>query len=129
MRPISSTTKKPFPLPPKFRFFADENIRIEVVQFLQETHDVVIVPKGIKNGNVIRLASAEKRILITRDRDFTNIVMYPPAKTSGIIWLHIHPPTIPDMVNAIRRLTQTFRPEKISGKLIILERDRCFSRA
>ncbi len=45
------------------RFLLDENMRSEVAEFLKgQDHDVMFVPKGLKNGQVLALAQRESRI-------------------------------------------------------------------
>lgn len=44
----------------------------------------------IPDEAIFNLASRERRILITRDLDFSNILHYPPSKSSGIIVLRTH---------------------------------------
>ena len=58
----------------KYAFLADENFPLESVKFLRNKKvDVVSVQEiapGAKNGEVIRLARKEKRVLLTFDKDF-----------------------------------------------------------
>ena len=106
------------------RFLIDENIRREAIQFLIEKgHDAKRTPKGLTNGDVIRLAQEEGRILLTHDKDFSNVSLYPPKSLSGIVLLKIHPPNVPDIVTALEKLLrQHTSPESLRGKSIILEK-------
>ena len=80
------------------KFLIDENIHSKVGIFLAETrHDVKRVVSGSENGEILRAALTEERVLVTHDTHFSNILMYPPDKYCGIIRIRIHPPS-PDKV-------------------------------
>lgn len=104
------------------RVLLDENIPRRVGEWLSHNgHEIVRVPAGFKNGAVIELARREARVLITRDQDFADRFTYPPAQSSGLIILRIHPPTQDRLVAALQRLLGE-RPEpQFSGQLIVVE--------
>ncbi|MBI4227303.1 MAG: DUF5615 family PIN-like protein [Candidatus Omnitrophica bacterium] len=104
------------------RALLDENIPRRVGEWLGHGgHDVVRVPVGLKNGAVIELARREARVLITRDQDFVDRFVYPPAQSSGLIVLRIHPPTQDQLIAALQRLLSE-RPEtQFTGQLIVVE--------
>ena len=106
------------------RFLIDENVRKEVVYFLtKEGHDVTSVPSGYKNGQIAALAKEEKRILLTHDKHFADIFMYPPKEYFGIIRVRIHPPTAENIILALSKLLKKLSGKDLAGKLIILEKD------
>lgn len=105
------------------RFLIDENIRLEVEEFLKaENYDVMRVPQGLENSKITHLAKEEKRILLTHDRHFAHIFLYPPKEFSGIIRIKIHPPSVPTIINALKNLLQRVSSEEINGHLIVLEK-------
>jgi predicted nuclease of predicted toxin-antitoxin system len=106
------------------RFLIDENVRKEVVDFLRaEGHDILIVPRGSSDDKVIQIAKGEKRIILTHDRHFANILLYPPEELSGIVRLKIHPPSASVIISALGDFLAKFTPERLEKKLIILEKD------
>jgi len=106
------------------RFFIDENIRQEVAAFLKEKgHDILFAPRGTSDDKIILLARKEKRILLTHNRHFANILSYPPRSSSGIIRIKIHPPSVVKTIEALDKLLHSLPPEQINGHLIILEED------
>ena len=106
------------------RFLIDENIRIEVIEFLtKEGHDVKSVPKGYKNGQIAILAKEEKRILLTHDKHFADIFTYPPKEFFGIIRIRIHPPTAENIISALSRLLKKLSDKDLLGRLLVLEKD------
>lgn len=106
------------------RFLIDENIRSEVSDFLaHKGHDVKKVPQGTKNSSVILLAKKEKRILLTHDIHFSNILMYPPHTHCGIIRIKIHPPSVDKTISALKQLLAAVPSEGFNKNLFVLEED------
>ncbi len=104
------------------KILLDEDVHIKIVDWLQANgHDVMRVPTGLKNGRVIELAKLESRVLMTRDKDFSNRLMYPPGKSFGIIVLRIHPPQLEKLVTALQLLFDELRDATLQGKLVIVE--------
>ena len=54
------------------------------------------------NGEVIALANSRKAILVTRDRDFANLTLYPLGNHQGVIFLQITPQSIEKVHGAPR---------------------------
>lgn len=107
------------------KFLIDENVCLEVSEYLRaEGHDVKRVPSGAKNGEVIKLALADKRVLVTSDGHFSNILMYPPHKHCGIIRFKIHPPAPAKELRAITKLLLRFSSSTgFDKRLFVLEED------
>ena len=104
------------------RFLLDENVHVGVGAFLQgKSHDVNRVPSGIKNGEVIALAIAERRILLTQDKDFLDAKHYAPQKGSGVICLRIHPPVLGQIVQALEGLLSERSESELDGALFSLD--------
>jgi len=104
------------------RVLLDEDVHIKVRDWLlARGHEVIRVPSGLKNGEVIALARRESRMLITRDRDFANRLLYPPAQTPGIVILQIHPPRLEALVAALQSLFGALTEAQFAGKLVIVE--------
>jgi len=104
------------------RFLIDENVRKEVENFLKaEKHDVLVLPRGSEDKKIAQVAQESKRIIVTHDQHFADILMYPPQKYSGIIRIKIHPPNPATIINALKDLLSKITPEKLDKKLLILE--------
>jgi predicted nuclease of predicted toxin-antitoxin system len=104
------------------KFLLDENIGSDIEVFLSQAgHDVKRVMRGSKNGAVAQCACREKRILITHDIHFSNILMYPPEKYSGIIRIRIHPPLGDKIISSLQKLLGKIKPEDFDKKLYVLE--------
>jgi predicted nuclease of predicted toxin-antitoxin system len=73
------------------RFLADESCDLIIVGVLREaSHDVLnvaeITPRA-EDSEIIKLAISEKRILLTEDKDFGQLVFAHGEKTLGVIFL------------------------------------------
>jgi len=81
--------------------------------------------RGAVDEEVLKAAVAEARILITMDRDFSNVLRYPPGQTAGIAV--ISPPGKASRA-LLRALVETFIEElqkkTIRGKLWTVEAGR-----
>jgi len=110
------------------KLLADENIPPAVVGFFREKgFDVKEVNEGgfagASDDEIMLLASREERVLLTFDKHFANILIYPPSSHHGIIRIRIHPPLIEDIIHAFDQLMKEFDLNTIEGSLIVLERE------
>lgn len=73
------------------RFLADESCDFTFVRALRAAaHDVMAVAEsapGAPDDKVIALAHSQRRILITEDKDFGQLVFAAAASTSGVIYV------------------------------------------
>ncbi|MCR6668684.1 MAG: DUF5615 family PIN-like protein [archaeon YNP-WB-040] len=74
--------------------------------------------KGMRNRDLASLALSKGYILVTRDHDFANTILYPPKQFHGIIILHIHPPKAEKLIEGIERLLAEVK--SYEGKLLIV---------
>ena len=111
------------------RFKVDENLPVEAAVLLRDAdheadtvHDEALA--GADDETVFEAAQAERRVLVTLDRDFADIRRYPPAESAGILVLR---PRSQDRDSAARLLARTltlFESEPVAGRLWIVEEDR-----
>lgn len=75
------------------RFLADENIAAPVVGALREagcdTAYVAESRSGISDDEVLRWACDERRVLLTEDKDFGELVLRLKRPTAGILLLRL----------------------------------------
>ncbi len=106
------------------RFLLDENVHIAVLAFAQKLgHDIVRAPLGTRNGDIIKLALEEKRVLITHDKDFLDLTRYPPKNHPGIICIRIHPPVIARITQALQMLLERAPAGQFQGATFELNID------
>lgn len=84
---------------PPLRLLADECVYRPTTDFLLSLgYDVVTVQdlglSGVDDAVIINEAVALDRALLTRDMDFSNILLYPPAQYLGIVVLKMTPATM-----------------------------------
>lgn len=102
----------------------DENVDVKVIGLLKKLgHEAVRTPPGTKNGSVIRMAVQERRVLITRDSDFTDANRYPPSRCPGIIHLDIHPPRFDKIAPLLKSFLASVTEEQMTGKLFVVGAD------
>jgi predicted nuclease of predicted toxin-antitoxin system len=110
------------------QFLLDENMPPVVGRFLRDKRfnvkEVrVTLSRGAQDDSVIALARQELRVLVTFDKHFSNLLVYPPGSHYGIIRIRIHPPLIVDIISALDQLLTKFDIETMRGSLIVLERE------
>jgi predicted nuclease of predicted toxin-antitoxin system len=73
----------------------------------------------MKNRDLASLALSKGYVLVTRDYDFANTILYPPEQFHDIIILHIHPPKAEKLIKGMERLMAKVKSYK--GKLLIIK--------
>ena len=104
------------------KFLLDENIRIEVKEFLKSRgFSAEYAAKGIANGKLASLAKEKALVLISRDSDFLNKSIFPPKEFSGIIVFVLHPPTVEKLLSALSSLLTDV--SEFKGKLFVVDEE------
>ncbi len=104
------------------RLLVDEDVDVRIIGVLRRLgHNVRRVPSGTQNGAVIRLAKREERVLVTRDADFADTSVYPPARSAGIIRLAIHPPSLQNLAPPLTDLLTAIPEHEFTGALFVVE--------
>ena len=91
----------------KLRFLADENIPLEAVILLRNKIDIVSVSEiapGIDDESVLAMAVKEKRILVTFDSDFGELIFRIKKKSCGVILLQIIPQTVEYIFSTLKKV-------------------------
>ncbi|MGO9105206.1 MAG: DUF5615 family PIN-like protein [Dissulfurispiraceae bacterium] len=111
------------------KFLIDANVPRSTHKIVETLgHDVTdvrdILPSASPDTEVASLALNENRIIITRDQDFANILLYPPERYPGIIVLKVRAMKPSEMNNLIELFLKNNPSEIISHATIILEPNR-----
>jgi predicted nuclease of predicted toxin-antitoxin system len=113
------------------RWLVDECVDAGLVAYLRASgHDVVYMAEiapAANDAEVIRLAQAESRLLLTEDKDFGDLVFRRGAQAPGIVLLRIDPAMHELKMERLDAAIGRFGNELI-GKYTILEAARFRSR-
>ena len=76
------------------RFLLDESAELRIAAFLRLAgHDVTSIaenhPRSIPDREVLRIANAERRVLITNDRDFGELIFHQRRPHAGVIYFRL----------------------------------------
>jgi len=100
-------------------FLIDEDVPFKLLKTLEMFgHDCVRTAPASSDSEVAGRAKKEGRILITLDKDFTNIARYPPAKYN-IVRIQIHPPYADAIIEAFKKLLNSVKPDEFKGLIIL----------
>jgi predicted nuclease of predicted toxin-antitoxin system len=108
----------------------DENIGRRGLEFLKTSgHDVRTVREqdlqGVSDQNLFEVCAAEGRALITLDRDFGEVLRFPPEKGAGIIILDVGPrASVQGIVDRLRDFLAVLVATPVAGALWIVEPGR-----
>lgn len=111
------------------RFFADHCIPGFVIRVLRDAgHEVLRLKDFISPDSpdsfVLSKAQEFDSILLSLDRDFADIVTYPPAKYKGIIALQVrnHPEIVPQLMERFKNYLSAYPDvNHYKGKLFLVE--------
>ena len=109
------------------RFLADESCDFTFVRVLRAAgHDVMAVAEaapGAPDEKVIALAHKQRRILITEDKDFGQLVFAAAASTSGVIYVR-YPMLHRSALSAELLRLMEERGEALTGAFVVIEPGR-----
>jgi predicted nuclease of predicted toxin-antitoxin system len=112
------------------KFFIDADLPKSMVQVLSAAgHDSIDV-RDIRLGSasdrvIFDTAQREGAVLITRDLDFTNPLLFPETSHHGIIIVRIRETMRPSFVNqALRSTIAKLREDEFANSVIIVEESR-----
>jgi predicted nuclease of predicted toxin-antitoxin system len=112
------------------KFKLDENIGRRGLDLIRASgHDVMTVRdqglRGVADEQLFEVCIAEGRALITLDRDFGQVLRFPPERSAGIIVLEIGPrATLQGILGRLRDLLEVVETRAVAGALWIVEPGR-----
>jgi predicted nuclease of predicted toxin-antitoxin system len=107
------------------KFLIDQDVYAVTAKFLKDNlHDVVLVRQlGLseaKDEEVLETAQDLNRILVTRDRDYGNLI-FVRALGSGVIYLRILPNTVNSVHSELARVLQNYSEQELTGAFVVVE--------
>ena len=103
----------------KLKLLCDENIPHKIFEFLKNSFNAKKVLAGSSDAEVASVAKEEGRIIITFDKDFGNILLFPPEKYFGIIVIRVRPPTVKVVLSSLEKLLNSISSSESKGKLYV----------
>lgn len=109
--------------------FADECVYRITVEFLRlQGHDVVTAQEaglvGHENGQLLAYAVSTGRTFVTTDMHFSNVLLYPPSESLGIIILRTRPRYLSEVHCVLAQFLKTMSQEQLAGALVIVDRKK-----
>jgi len=110
------------------KILANENLFEPIIEFLKNLgHDVSSIRdaglSGISDEEVYQLACKEKRVIITMDRDFSRMFLFPPERCGGIIVVKIYKRTVDETLEMFKRFYRLVKEEDVIENLVIITPD------
>lgn len=111
------------------QFLTDANVFVPMVLGLRNMgHDVLdLKEEGLENvsdSDLFQLAQDKKRILITMDKDFSNILLYPPGDHHGIIIVKLYRLKVAEATKIFLDAVNDINPEDIPTNLVIIDKNK-----
>jgi len=105
------------------KFLADVNIEKNLVDYLREQgFNVLWIPDydcRLKDDDLLKLANKEKRVLITNDTDFSEIVFLQKKVSIGIILIRIKGQVVNKKLSVLKKLIEHYS-DKIKNNFIVI---------
>jgi len=111
------------------KFLTDENVFVPIVRELRALgHDVFDVKEqqlsGTKDPDIFKMAVEQERALITMDKDFSNIILYPPGSHFGIIVLKLYRLSVKVTTQTFMAAFEALDNARIRGNTIIIDKNK-----
>jgi predicted nuclease of predicted toxin-antitoxin system len=109
------------------KFLIDQDVYAVTIKFLIDAgHDVIIVAQiGLAQASdeeILRVAQSENRILVTRDRDYGNLV-FVRAMGTGVIYLRVLPKAVNQVHNELAKVIENYSEVELKGAFVVVEPD------
>lgn len=111
------------------KILADENVFEPIIGLLKtQGHQIISVREcglsGISDKLIYEKAVAEGLVILTMDKDFANMVRFPPDRCGGIIVLKIYRFTVDETTAIFKRHFNTLSSDLVSKRLTIISPDK-----
>jgi predicted nuclease of predicted toxin-antitoxin system len=110
------------------KLLLDQDVYGLTVKFLIESgYDLLTVAQlhmsQAPDEEVLKTAQAQNRILITRDRDYGNLV-FVKGLGSGVIYLRIQPNNLAAVHRELLRVLEIYAEPDLIGAFVVVEADK-----
>jgi predicted nuclease of predicted toxin-antitoxin system len=105
------------------KFLPDENVEKPLVDSLAgDGYDILWLPdhkRALIDVDILTLANSEKRILITNDKDFGELIFLQKKLSTGIILMRMRGQETARKITVFKKLLQTHH-DKLMGSFVII---------
>ena len=110
------------------KFLLDQDVYALTERFLRgQGYDVITASElGLSRAadvDLLKTAGEQKRIFVTRDRDYGNLVFVHSAG-SGVIYLRMLPSTIKDVHAELKKVLETYGEMELAKLFVVVEQHR-----
>ncbi len=107
------------------RFLADAGIAQRIVEWLRSrAHDAVhLREQGLQrlpDGDVFAKASAERRVVLTFDLDFGEIVALSAPPSASVILFRLHDTSTPHVIERLEAVLAASAPQLEPGAVVVV---------
>jgi len=111
------------------RFLADMGVSLRVVQWLRSGgHDAThLRDEGLQrmpNGGIFEKAAAERRIILTFDLDFGEIVALAGGRSVSVILFRLHNTRTPHVIDRLKVVLEESQISLENGAIVVVEESR-----
>jgi predicted nuclease of predicted toxin-antitoxin system len=111
------------------KFLADMGVALRIVQWLREQgHDAIHLREEnlhrLPNGLIFEKAYKEKRILLTFDLDFGEIVALSGGKMMGVILFRLHNTRTQYVIGRLKKVIEDSKKSLEEGAVVVVEETR-----
>ena len=104
------------------KFVADESVAKRIVLAMREKYEVFYIEevmKGVNDDIVLQNAEVQKRILVTEDKDFGELVYKWQMVHSGIVLYRLHGLPIEEKISLILSAIEKYGVELLNSITVI----------
>lgn len=110
------------------KFLLDQDVYFATASFLKQLgHDVVTASEidcsQASDVELLELSQEQKRIFVTRDRDFGGLV-FVKSLGAGVIYLRVFPSTLNLVHNELERILSSYTEDELKKAFITVEPGR-----
>jgi len=111
------------------RFFFDQDVYYLTLTFLKNLGHDVLTAADVEmsqsvDREILQFAASNRRILVTRDKDFGFFVFSRLIPHSGVILLRVTPQTLSEVHLELGRLLAIHDEDQLQHAFVVVEQDR-----
>lgn len=108
------------------KILADENVAPSVVEALRkEGFSVFTIYEeelsGSSDKEILKLAKKERRIVLTHDKDFGNLIHQPSLFHGGVILLRLRNQSPQNVISSLIPFLKKIKTDKIKNRLVVFQ--------